>query len=254
MPMYNLRIIHACSVLCAAILNIAPPLQVPQPLAESHLSQQAKTALAALDRTDYHGPGYAFSLAIATNRLHPSLAHIAVEYQKLIMVRETLHPTHGPPNEIDVRYVCLREASIEYRLQDLQFRVSLGADQDAIRLAMLVYSCVPLIAATGPTAALSQTLARNIRVNLERTDLETCWAACSDILLWILVIGSLLSYQEDQWPWFRSQVFGLMRIMDMTSFSDMEERLQACYYSRYIASISKVIWTEYQDIARLDEI
>jgi hypothetical protein len=247
MPMYNLRIINACSTLCAIVLNVPPPLQVPPPLEEALLSSDAKKALVAWTAPDYSGSGCAFSAAIAADLLHSMLANIVADYQKLMIVREMQRAM--PSNNVDLHYVCLLEASIECRLQDLQFRAPLGPEQHAIRLAMLIYSCIPLIAATGPTAVLSQTLACKIRSNLERTDLKSCWAPFSDILLWILVIGSFVSYQENQWSWFQSSVSELLSLMGVTSLLDMESRLRRCYYCRYLTSITKVLWTSVEEAA-----
>lgn len=247
-PDYILRIICACSSLCAEALKRLPPIEPTQVPGYLELPSKARACLDGLSDADYQGQGRAFFTPASIKLLGNTLLPMAIELQEIVALREMAAQSGEAPAHDVVRLVCMKEALLEYRLSSLQLDVSLDDRQQAVRVTLLLYSSVPLIAATGSSAALLRTLARKLRQYLNHPDLLSHWAPSCDVLLWVLILGGLVSYQSQDWAWFKFQAFKVMDATHISSFSQLTSRLRNCYYSKYLDPAAKSIWNEFEQV------
>jgi hypothetical protein len=181
--------------------------------------------------------------------LGPALISITVDIREIVLLREIYRgsPT-AQPADVEVDYIHGRARSVDHRLLKLPFTNSgnnLTAQQETIRIGLYFIIHWDRRELKSTSSSLCRSLTFQLQSALQQTNLESGWAPNCDILAWLLLVGSHISCDQKERPWFILHFARIVRNLQLQDPTQMREIFLGFPYLDRVFKKSLVkIWEE----------
>ena len=116
--------------------------------------------------------------------------------------------------------------------------------QDCWRLAALIYFNIAIRECPSPNLLKSMT--SRLIESFQESDMSNIWSPFSDVLLWILFMGSCAAWDSSEKGWFVLELRRVVRALDLKSFMEMESLLKSFLYRSIVSGEPlRELWSEH---------
>lgn len=200
-------------------------------------------------RATLDGSTSAFLAPSIRRMIGPDLTGVATYMYAIESVQDAYGSREERASFETVCRLYVAKMSIEHRLLSIPFRDDKvherTAEQDAVRLALYL-TPKSTYSMTRIGSPFGQSMARQVRVALEKTDLASLWHPCEKLLLWVLFVLLYHSYGQEEWPWgieYLTKVSKAMRIESVEEMRGCLEEFGVLDTAR-LSSMLHGIWTD----------
>lgn len=118
--------------------------------------------------------------------------------------------------------------ALEYRLLSLSYCSPsvdpLTSAREAVRLTLYLLS-VPPVPISEPRNAHRTSLAKQLKIALEHSDIPGLWRPVPDLLLLVLAVAAQISYGQDEWIWLVPHFAFVCEALGIENCSSLRETL-----------------------------
>jgi hypothetical protein len=161
------------------------------------------------------------------------------------------HYLKGEPDGLTVGEIARTRTAIQKRLLLLPSDEELGIMPlsspclyEACRLTGLIFS-IAVVFPVPKTYDLLRTLSLRLKTSIEKSEISRSTSSeVQHVLLWMLILGGIAAMDKVERPWFVSQLFSLVRILEI-DWDDVEEILESfLWLESACGSGGRLLWSE----------
>jgi len=203
----------------------APPsssLQIPSLLFDTITSNAQFT---------YRDIGTAILEPSVTSLFDWQLAQAFRDLREVMLYREyyQFQSQAPPPAELD--HFNIKSYNLRYLILTLPFQMVPPASdkQEPCRLALLIFWNANYMVAN-PDSALFRALTTQLKVALEKSDMQGVWGPHFELLMWVLFLGAHISGGQRERPWFVLNLARGARILKLGEWDNVRKMLLRFFY------------------------
>lgn len=164
------------------------------------------------------------------------------------------HYIQGHPSGLTLGQIARTRTAIQHRLLLLPSAEGLDIGSpskpniyECCRITALIFS-VAVIFPIPNTYDVLQTLIRQLKAAIKASGIDGKRAECSEVFLWILVIGGIAALDKPERPWFVSQLARIVERLKI-DWRGAEEILDSFLWLEFACNTSgHQLWDEVMDL------
>jgi hypothetical protein len=168
------------------------------------------------------------------------------DLREVVLYREHYHHKECPPPGAELDHFNIKSYNIRYLVLTIPFQMQtpVSNKQEPCRIALLIFWNANYLVG-GPDSALFRHLTTQLKVALEKSDLQDFWVPHTELLMWALFLGAHISAGRQERPWFVMNLAGGARLLKVYEWTEMRAILLRFFYiDRVYRKSFEEVWQE----------